>query len=106
MLKSKELFQFVALEALIIEVKEYVIRRKLYALPNKSLLKMKQVMKNHIRMEEAIVLQYVPPYFYKDNHHEGPFKQNHSLSKNKSSRKNYEGPTYGCLIYPNDLLLP
>ena len=57
-------------------------------------------------MEEAIVLQYVPPYFYKDNHHEGPFKQNHSLSKNKSSRKNYEGPTYGCLIYPNDLLLP
>ena len=49
-LKSKELLKLVALKALIIKVNEYVIQRKLYPSLDKSLLKVKQVMKNHIRI--------------------------------------------------------
>jgi hypothetical protein len=50
----KELFKLVTLEALIREVEKYVIRRKLYAIPDKSLLKVKQVMKNHIRWKRPL----------------------------------------------------
>ena len=66
---------------------------------------MKLVMKNHIRMKEVSVLQHGPSYFYKDNQHEGPSKQNHSSNRNDSSRKNHHELTRGCLLYHKDLLL-
>lgn len=64
---------------------------------------MKQVMTNHIQMEEFDLLQYRPLCKNKYNQHKGLFKQNHSLSRNESSRKNYEGLTYENLVYPEDL---
>jgi hypothetical protein len=60
MLKVKKLLELVALEALIRGVREHVIQRKLYTLPDRSLLKVKQVMKNHIRVEDANLLRYRP----------------------------------------------
>jgi hypothetical protein len=45
MFKIEKLLESVALEALIREVREYTFYRKLNALPDRSLLKMKQVMK-------------------------------------------------------------
>jgi hypothetical protein len=42
----------------------------MYALPDTSLFKVKQVMKNHIQVEEASMLRHRPPYFpyfYNDN---------------------------------------
>jgi hypothetical protein len=46
---------------------------KLYALPNKNLLEVNQVMKNHIQVEEANLLRHGPPCFSK-NQHERPSK--------------------------------
>jgi hypothetical protein len=56
MLKVKELFKLVALEVLIRGVKEHVLLRKLYALLNRILLNIKQVMENYIRVEETNLL--------------------------------------------------
>jgi len=56
MLKVEELIEPVALEALIKGVREHVLWRKLYILPNKSLSKVKQFMENHIQFEEANLL--------------------------------------------------
>jgi hypothetical protein len=46
---------------------------KLYALPNKNLLEINQVMKNHIQVEEASLLRNGPLCFSK-NQHERPSK--------------------------------
>jgi len=48
MLKVEELFKLVALKALIRGVKEHVLLRKLYALLDRILLDIKQVMENYI----------------------------------------------------------
>jgi len=52
----KKLLELVALEALIRGVKQHALYKKLYALLDKSLLKVKQVMENHIRVEEVSLL--------------------------------------------------
>jgi hypothetical protein len=57
----------------------------------------KQVMKNHIRVEDANLLRYRPFFLYKNNQHEGSYKKNHSLSRNERSRKNHKGSTHGHL---------
>jgi hypothetical protein len=51
-----ELPEPIALDALIIGVREHILWRKFYVLLDRSLLKVKQVMKNHIRVEEASLL--------------------------------------------------
>jgi hypothetical protein len=56
----------VALEALINGVKGRTLWKMFYALPNRSLLKVKQAIKKHIWVEEASVLPYVPPCFSKE----------------------------------------
>jgi hypothetical protein len=52
----KELLKLVALETLVREVKEHALWRKLYVFPDKNLLKMKQAMENHIRVEKTSLL--------------------------------------------------
>ena len=64
MFKVEELLELVTLKALIREVREHAIRRKLYALLDKSLLKLKQVMENHIWVEEVDLLWHEPQYFF------------------------------------------
>ena len=103
MIKVEKLFESVALEVLIRGAREHVTQRKLYALVDKSLLKVNQVMKNHIQVENASLVQHGPPYFYKDNQHEGPSKQNYSSSRNERSRNNHKGSTHEYLMYPKDL---
>jgi len=103
MLKVEELFKLVALKALIRGVKEHVLLRKLYALLDRILLDIKQVMENYIWVEETNLLWNRPSYFYKDNQHERPSKQNHYPHRNRRSRKNHEGSTRGHLVYPKDL---
>jgi len=51
MVKVEELLKSIALEVLIGRVREHTLLRKFYALLDKSLLKVKQVMKNHIQVE-------------------------------------------------------
>jgi hypothetical protein len=70
MLKVKELIEPVALEALKRRVREHVLWRKLYVLPDRSLSKVKQFMENHIWVEEVSLLRHEPPCIYKDNHHQ------------------------------------
>jgi hypothetical protein len=53
MFKVKELLESVALKALIRGVREHIFWIKIYALPIKSLLKVKQVMENYILVEEV-----------------------------------------------------
>ena len=86
--KLKELFELVASTALINRIKEHALWRKLYVLPYKILLKVKQDMKNYIHVKEISVLWHRLSCFYKDNQHEKLLKQNHSTNKEKSSRKN------------------
>jgi len=102
----EEFIELVNIKALMRKVKEHALWRKLYTLLDKSLLKVKQIMKNHIRVENACVLRYGPPYFYNANQHKGSSKQNHYSNINESSRKKHEGLTYRCLVYYKDLLLP
>jgi hypothetical protein len=67
------------------------------------LLKVKQVMENHIWAKDASLQWHGPPCFYKDNLYEGPSKWNHSPSRNERLRKNHEGLTHEHLVYPKDL---
>jgi hypothetical protein len=53
MLKVKELLESIALEILIKGVNKYTLWRKIYILPERNLLKVKQVMGNHIQVEKA-----------------------------------------------------
>jgi len=55
-LKVEELLEPTFLDALINKGKEHTIWRKLYALLDKRLFKVKQVMTNYIRVEEANML--------------------------------------------------
>jgi hypothetical protein len=98
MLKVEKFIESVNIEALIRKVKEHALLRKLYTLPDKSLLKVKQIMKNHIRVENVCVLRYGPPHFYNASQHKGSSKQNHYSSINESSRKKHEGLTYRRLV--------
>jgi len=54
MLKVKELTELIASKALINGVGECSLWNDLYALANRSLLKVKQVMQNHIQLEKLI----------------------------------------------------
>jgi hypothetical protein len=56
MLHMEELIESMTLEALINEVKECSMLKGLYALPDRSFMKVKQVMKNHIRVEKINIL--------------------------------------------------
>jgi len=56
MLNMKKLIQLVASEALINGVRECSLWRDLYALPDRSLIRVKQVMENHIWVEKANIL--------------------------------------------------
>lgn len=51
MLKIEELIELVASYALISGVRECSLWKDFYALPDKSLLKVKQVIENHIQVE-------------------------------------------------------
>lgn len=95
-----------ASKALISEVRKHALWRKLYVIPDKSLFKVKQVMKNYIRVEKVRVLLHESFFFYSDSQYKGPLKQNHYPDGNEISRKNQEGPVYGRLMYPKGLLLP
>lgn len=56
MVKVEELLKPTALEVLIGGVREHTLWRKFYVLLDKSLLKVKQVMKNYIRVKETDLL--------------------------------------------------
>jgi len=47
----------------------------------------KQVIKNHIQVENANIWRHKPPSFYKEVQNEKPFKQNHSPNRNNNSKK-------------------
>jgi len=106
MLKMKEFFKPLTSKALIIGVRKSAFLRELYTLLNRSLLKVKQVMENHIRVEEVSVLWNRPLYFYKESQLERPSKRNHSPSANSNSRKNKNGPSIGHLVYPKRFPTP
>jgi hypothetical protein len=53
MIKVRELFKPIDLKVLTREVREHTFWIKVYALPVKSLLKVKQVMENYILVEEV-----------------------------------------------------
>lgn len=55
-----------AIKALINGVKGRALWKKLYTLPNKSLLIVKQAMENHIQLEKEIILRHGPPRISKE----------------------------------------
>lgn len=70
MLKVENLIKSVAFKALISRVKEKALWKKLYALLDRRLLKVKQAMESHIQVEEASTLSLGPPYFTRDKQSE------------------------------------
>ena len=66
MLKVKELIKPMTFEALMGGVKGKALWKELYALLNISFLKLKQSMKNHIRVEKASMLCHGPSYFSRE----------------------------------------
>jgi hypothetical protein len=66
MLKVEELIKPLDPEALIRGVKECSLWRDLYALHDRGLMKVKQVMENHIRVEEVNILRHRPSCFYQE----------------------------------------
>jgi hypothetical protein len=56
-----------AFEALISGVMRKALWKELYALPNRSLLKVKQAMKNHIQVEKKSDLRHGPSRFSREN---------------------------------------
>ena len=66
MLKVENLIKSVAFKALISGVKEKALWKKLYALSDRRLLKVKQAMKNYIQVEKESTLHLGPPYFTRD----------------------------------------
>lgn len=63
MLKVKELIKPMTFEALMGGVKGKALWKELYALLNRSFLKVKQSMKNHIRVEKQVYCVMVLPIF-------------------------------------------
>ena len=57
MLNMEELLELITLEALIKGIRKYALRRKLYALLDKSLFKMKKVMKIKYRKDYMLFKQ-------------------------------------------------
>ena len=51
------------------------------------MLKVKQVKKNHIRVEEASMLRHGPPCFYQNVKDEKLFKRNRSSSRDNTFKK-------------------
>jgi len=64
MLKIKELIESVALEAWISWVREHFSWKDLYALSDKSLMKVKQVIEHHEWIEKISILRHKPSCFY------------------------------------------
>lgn len=100
MFKVKKLIDLVALKALISGVKEHSLWKNLYALLDRSLLKVKQAMENHIRVEEANILRYKPPSLYQEVEDEKPFKWNRSPTEDNNSKKCQKRPIRECMQYP------
>jgi hypothetical protein len=63
MLKLEELIELVTSKALINGVREHSLWKDLYALPDRSLLKVK-VIENHMWVEKTIILRHESPHFY------------------------------------------
>jgi len=74
MFKVEELLELVTLKALIRQVRKHAILRKIYALLDKSLLKLKQVLENHIWVEEADLLWHEPRFFLQRQPIQGTFQ--------------------------------
>jgi len=89
MQKIEELNEPIASKALINTVMEHPLWKDLYALHDITLLKVKQVMKNQIRVEEVGMLRHDPSYFYQKVEDEEPFKQNCSPNIDNESNKGY-----------------
>lgn len=71
-----------------------------YALPNRSLLKVKQAIKNHIWVEEASVLRYVPPCFSKETFPQRSSKWDRSPRRDNNLRKTEKKLISEYLNYP------
>jgi hypothetical protein len=63
MLKLEELIELVTSKALINGVREHSLWKDLYALPDRSLLKVK-VIENHMWVEKTSILRHESPCFY------------------------------------------
>jgi hypothetical protein len=100
MFKVNKLIDLVALKALISGVKEHYLWKNLYALLGRSLLKVKQAMKNHIWVEEASMLRYGPLYFYQEVEDKKSFKWNRSPTKDNNSKKCHKRAIRECMQYP------
>lgn len=74
MLKVEKLIELVASEASINEVREKILWKELYALPDRMLLKVKQAMETDIRVEEASMTRHVPHCFSRDKQPEKSLK--------------------------------
>jgi len=92
MLQMEKLIKLMTLEALINKVRECYTWKGLYALPDISFMKVKQAMKNHIRVEKTNILWHGPPCFYQEAQDKKPFKRSCFLSRENNSKKCHKRP--------------
>jgi hypothetical protein len=73
-------------------VRKCSLWKDLYALLERNLLKLKEVIENHIWVEEASIMRHEPLCFYQMVEYDKPFKQNRSPSKDNNSKKGQKRP--------------
>ena len=106
MLKVEDLIKHIASEALINGQKEKkTFQRELYVLSGR-LLKIKQTIQSHIRVEEASTLCYGPPHFFRDKQTKRSLKwgcspkQDRSPKRDNNLKRSQKKPLRECLGYP------
>lgn len=72
MLKAEKFFEPITSKALISGVKEKILWKKLYALLDRRLLKVKQAIDNYIQVEEVSMTRHDPLVFQEISNLKGP----------------------------------
>ena len=89
MINMKRFLEPIAIEALISRAYNYSFWKKLYSHPNKNLLGVKDIIKNHIIVEKASITRQGYLYFHAS--------QPHHQSSMRASKRSIKGHIYGSL---------
>jgi hypothetical protein len=89
MINMERFLELIAIEALISRVYNYSFWKKLYSHPNKNLLGVKDIIKNHIMVEKASITRQGYLYFHTSQPH-------HQYSM-RASKRSIKGHIYGSL---------
>jgi hypothetical protein len=86
----EDLLELIACEALIKGVRNEELWKQLHSLRNRTLLRVKRMIENHIRVEEALVARRSSTQVHKGGINDEPHNRNRSLVRRQEVKK--KGP--------------